>query len=366
MWIYPTLVFLISRLFLIAIGLATLHFYTGPYLIPRLAPDTPLLDIWARWDSGWYLSIVQNSYFFSLNQQSSVAFFPLYPITAIILNGLLNHVMLSAWLVSNLSFLIGLVFCYKFVQEKFDNEAYSKLAIIIICSLPNSFFFSAIYSEGLFFALLSVCMYSVIREKWGIAAVCAALASATRLIGVVMWVFLMLAWIEHYWGTPKTRKIWGRLALIQLAPLGLLSYMAYLWRVFGNPFVFLDAQSHWEQHITNPINVLYSTAVGILSSHAYWWPAPGDFAVVILCMAMLRRVWKYLGISYCVTSLLMILIPLSSTTLSFNRFALVIVPVFIALSTYSVGKWTFRYSVFFSATGMALVYILFVLGKFIA
>ena len=40
------------------------------------------LDVWGRWDSGWYLKIAQQGYLFSNvgeQQGNSFAFFPLYP-----------------------------------------------------------------------------------------------------------------------------------------------------------------------------------------------------------------------------------------------------------------------------------------------
>jgi hypothetical protein len=42
-----------------------------------------LLDMWARWDSGWYLDIALNGYALRgpiETTQSNVAFFPLYPL----------------------------------------------------------------------------------------------------------------------------------------------------------------------------------------------------------------------------------------------------------------------------------------------
>src|SRR5260370_37231972 len=40
----------------------------------------PFLDAWIRWDARWYETIALHGYSFSERAQSSVAFFPLYPL----------------------------------------------------------------------------------------------------------------------------------------------------------------------------------------------------------------------------------------------------------------------------------------------
>ena len=36
-------------------------------------------ETFAAWDSGWYFDIAQRGYYWSASGQSSLAFFPLYP-----------------------------------------------------------------------------------------------------------------------------------------------------------------------------------------------------------------------------------------------------------------------------------------------
>ncbi|MEO0597263.1 MAG: hypothetical protein AAF126_14230, partial [Chloroflexota bacterium] len=43
----------------------------------RVNPNNIFLDVWARWDSGFYLTIIESGYEFIAGQQSNVAFFPL-------------------------------------------------------------------------------------------------------------------------------------------------------------------------------------------------------------------------------------------------------------------------------------------------
>src|SRR3989338_177663 len=70
-------IFVISRVLILFIGyLSNLVIIKGEHFnSPR-----SLLDLFFSWDSGWYLDIVKNGYFYIPGKESSVAFFPLYPI----------------------------------------------------------------------------------------------------------------------------------------------------------------------------------------------------------------------------------------------------------------------------------------------
>ena len=39
-----------------------------------------LAEVFAAWDSGWYFDIARQGYYFNPNGESSIAFFPLYPL----------------------------------------------------------------------------------------------------------------------------------------------------------------------------------------------------------------------------------------------------------------------------------------------
>src|SRR5436309_11187308 len=43
------------------------------------ATAKPLINMWSRWDAGWYLGIAKNGYSFVKGQPSNTAFYPLYP-----------------------------------------------------------------------------------------------------------------------------------------------------------------------------------------------------------------------------------------------------------------------------------------------
>ena len=57
------------------VGLAPAHTKAGWYP-PWLHDSGPVIDVWARWDSAWFLAIAHHGYSVG---ESAAAFYPLYP-----------------------------------------------------------------------------------------------------------------------------------------------------------------------------------------------------------------------------------------------------------------------------------------------
>ncbi|MGI8777095.1 MAG: mannosyltransferase family protein [Acidimicrobiales bacterium] len=50
---------------------------------PHHVPGRPWFEAWVHWDSEWYLQIANHGYSYKPGRQSSVAFFPLYPLAGL-------------------------------------------------------------------------------------------------------------------------------------------------------------------------------------------------------------------------------------------------------------------------------------------
>lgn len=189
----------------------------------------------ANFDGLHYISIARGGY-----GQFEQAFFPLYPLLIKFLSPLFSSNQLMAGLViSNVSFLAGLIIFYKYLKLIFSkNLAFNKMSIIYLLLFPTSFFFGAVYTEGLFFLFLTLTLYFLKKEKYLVTAVFVILASLTRLIGV----FLLIPIALHLW--KKNRKpLLNIKNLVLFAPLlGLAAYCLYLFKTTGDPFFFLTSQ----------------------------------------------------------------------------------------------------------------------------
>ena len=87
-----------------------------------------------------------------------------------------------------------------------------------------------------------------VRKDLLLACVMAALAAATRNVGIFLVVPLMYEWIKNV-----ERFRWQGVYLL-LAPGGLFAYMVYLWVRFGDPLLFYSAQESWGRQATGPLD----------------------------------------------------------------------------------------------------------------
>jgi len=211
----------------------------------------------ANFDGLHYISIARNSY-----AQYEQAFFPLYPLSIKFLTPLfLNNQLLTGIIISNVSFLLGLIVFYKYLEKDVMNHVstknfnkFQRISIIfLILAFPTSFFFGAVYTEGLFFLLLIATLYFLKKKDYLLVSLFAFLASMTRFVGV----FLIIPIIFHLIQKSKVKSQNLKLKLksflyfilntkyliLALSPLlGLGLYCFYLWRSTGDPFFFLTSQ----------------------------------------------------------------------------------------------------------------------------
>ncbi|MEK7494973.1 MAG: hypothetical protein AAB569_01760 [Patescibacteria group bacterium] len=206
----------------------------------------------ANFDGLHYISIARNGY-----AQYEQAFFPLYSILIKFLTPLFfNNQLLTGLLISNVSFLIGLFIFSKYLKlMSSNNQQFNNLTIVFILLFPTSFFFGAVYTEGLFFLLLISTLYFLKKENYLAVIVFAFLTSLTRLVGVFLIVPIVFHLIQRI-VPPKvgdnnqTMKqlnngfiLNTKYLILALSPLlGLGLYCLYLFKTTGDPLFFLTSQ----------------------------------------------------------------------------------------------------------------------------
>jgi len=357
-WIIrPTLVFVVTRLIVFVAA------YLAEVAIPTLSqegyyhvnPNNVFLDVWARWDSGFYLSIVERGYFFEVGQQSSVAFFPLYPLLTGIFTPFVGSTLAAGVLVSNLALLIALIFLYLLTEFEFDRETATR-TIFYIAAFPSAFFFSAVYTESTFLMFAVGTMYFARQKLWAWAAIFGMLTAASRIVGVMMFGIVGLEWLHTHGWTLTTiyrkeawrnlvnglKNDWANLSILFLIPLGLLSYMIFLNNNFGDPLAFSTIQSAWGREQVGPIMVIYRDLAaffgGDLLRGEVWYHIPINLGAFFAVVFSLIAIWRRLGEHYALFCVLGIFIPVWSGSMSMVRYVLVLFPFFMMLGWW--GKNT--------------------------
>ena len=221
------------------------------------------LSGWARFDAGWYRSIADHGYFFRGKlAQSSVAFFPLYPL----LTRWLSHAFggdPSAWgvLITFVSGGAALMLFARWVSSRLDPPA-ARTAIAVMALWPFALYlYGAVYADALFVMLTLAAFTCVERDRVILAAAFGALATATRPVGAALVLGLVLRVVEQRGVVHVQARAAGRRVTVNLQRLrrsdpvilasaaGLLAYMGYLWHRFNDPFAFSTAEAApgWDQ-----------------------------------------------------------------------------------------------------------------------
>jgi hypothetical protein len=201
----------------------------------------------ARWDSLWYVRVVEHGYSFTVTAQdgrilSDMAFFPLFPA----LERVLSHLLLispadAGLVISAVSSLFAAAGIYRLVGL-FTDYRTALLVVVLWATLPVSIVQSMAYSESLFTAISSWALYCALKEKWLFAGPLACAAGLTRPVGVAValgvWSAVAVSVHKKGWSASKT-------ASLIISPAGFSSYILWVGAQKGSILGYLDVQSEW-------------------------------------------------------------------------------------------------------------------------
>jgi len=326
--------FVLSRLAIWVLAAASVLLWRpwdkrGEWDRPRLHGLGPswLFDVWARWDSDWYIQIAQHGY---LWPSSRPAFFPLYPL----LTGGLGHMLggntiIAGVLVSLAACAGAFVLLERLARLKLDAET-ARRAVLFLAVFPTTLFLGAVYSESLFLLLSLAAFLLAERGRFAAAGVVGGLAALTRPVGLALVPGLAVL----AWKSPDRRRA---LAGVGIVPTLFALYPLTLWIWIGHPLAFLGAQT------------------GIWRRHVSWWGPLGGFVegieqravkdllVAAALVALSVLAWRILGAAYGVYALASLALPLSwpsdtHALWSIARFGLVLFPIVLVLAALATTR----------------------------
>lgn len=323
--------FACSRIFLTGIGVFSraflAEFMQGHY-VWRIVQQT-WLDIWFFGDSAYYIEIATQGYpsTFDPAAQSSLGFFPLFPMLIACTKVVFERSVLSGFILANGVYLVGLVLLYGYTLREYCART-AKMAVLLCLFFPNSFVYSAIYSEGLFFTLALATVYCASRNAIAAACVTAALLTITRVNGifiVVPLIYLIMSQLRMAGGGSfRSMLLHRRMLWLLIIPVPLVLYCLYMYRHTGDPFVYYTLQSNaWEQPFQfAPWAVVKSFLIG--GPHNIYF---GMYGVGIACfIGYLVYARRYLA---CIMLVSLLALPLAAgpedvPLVSLPRFLLVV------------------------------------------
>jgi len=293
-------------------------------------PQHPIFDGWIRWDAGWYHQIASTGYDNLPNGegQRDTAFFPLFPLLTHVLGRVIGHFGIAGLLVANLSGLWACVLLFRLTGRRFGT-AVAERTLLLLLFFPYSFYLSSMHTEPLFLCWVVLAFYCADKRQWLRAALSAACASATRSVGVLVTLGLLVAYLESI--EYDLRRMRADVLYLLLCPLGLMGYMLFLWKRFGTPLQFVYSQvahgwagSAFVKHPGTESTWTHSLLSWFLRLQFGHLLALGT---ITLLVTMRRR----LPLSFVLWAVVTLCVSMSSPG-SLGRFLIVVFPAFIALA----------------------------------
>lgn len=354
------------KVFLVAIAFRLIVYIISAVALRIFMQDETSLDFsvlinkWLQWDANNYTRIATEGYngYLVDGEPITLVFFPFYSWLIKFAMLLIKDVYLAALIVSSICYGIGCCYFYGLVCLDYGKEI-GKKAVIYLSIFPFAFFFGSMMPESCFLALSTACFYYIKKHKWSLVVLTGALASISRMQGILLMLPAALEWIEYYKPIllireKKWKKLWkafySKALLIPGMLVGTLGYLYMNYVITGEPFKFLQYQkSIWYQEgqyfgkvLTGLFERAFTTEhVGVIRA-SIWIPEVLIFVlVVILLIYGIRKhpsKYVYYLLVYTLANYSL------SWLLSAGRYMTVAFPLFIIMADFAqdhewIDKW---------------------------
>lgn len=297
------------------------------------------IDLWARWDSVWFLTIAEHGYH---GAAETLAFWPLYPALIASLGAVLGGHDLAAGVLVSLTSMLGAMILFERLGTLLLGRSAARRAVLYLALFPTAFFLGAVYSESLYLLLAVAAFLLAERGRFLPAGIVCGLAILTRVAGVA----ILPALAVIAWRSGDRRR-----ALLSLAaaPLVASIHLLVVAEARGGLGDLFRAQALWKRHFSpaGPLGGIghglakaWSTVLELGDSGGpnILWPSELlNAAFLVLFVVLTVIAWRRVGAPYGLFAALSLALPLSfpatpSPLLSLPRFGLVVFPFFLALA----------------------------------
>lgn len=266
------------------------------------------LTVWGNWDTWHYVTIAVRGYDRSPDGVNA-AFFPVYPMMINVVHRCFGaHLEMNdyRWVAVLISFvfLLAATYALTVLFLRMASPGVATLGVVLFLVSPFSFFLNTGYTEPVFIFLAAVMFLLARDQRWWLAALVIAIASATRVTGV----FLIPSLVFIAW---QAGVGWKKLAgITAVSPLGLVSYMAWQWRELGSPFRFYTVQEHWgtfDDRTGDYVKAFFESPLAFALDRPEGMTLLTNVAVCLLWIATLWPMYRRFGTAITLFSGLIIL-----------------------------------------------------------
>jgi hypothetical protein len=385
-----------------------------------------LFEPWARWDGSWYRAIVDHGYVYYPGVQSSVAFWPSYPVVLTVLDPLSPSPYVTGSLVTLVSGLACAVLFYTWCLNRLGRRA-ATTSLLLFLVFPFAWYlYGAVYADAFTLAVMLAAFLALERDRLWLAGLFGLIASAGRPIGLIFAVALVLRLLERRNAdqvvllraarSPSSLELVGegpdgasvpppplgirlagrliggarrlaresatRFSLRRLrwsdAPIllvfgGFVAWCAYLWVRFGDALLWQHIQSvpGWDQG-SGPhtwfklflVDQMFSDA-----SSPFTWSKVAQGLLALGLLALVPSIARKFGWAYAVYTAGVLLLPILGTKdfMGTGRYLVVAFPAFAIVGAWLSDRPKLKVPIL-AASALLLAFLtsLFARGHYIA
>lgn len=335
--------FIVSRLCVLAgAGVRASQVTVDANIALEPRPGTPLglvTGVFTQWDGLWYLEIVRSGYprsipanitYFQL--EARAAFFPLYPMLVRTLDPIIPGGDTVAALFINFMLSIGAVVLVGVLARRLFDTTVAERAMVLFAVFPGSFVLSYAYAEALLIVLAALCLWFLLDDRWLLAGVAAALATATRPNGLALVAACAVAALIAI----HRRRDWSSLIAPLLAPIGFVAFQIFLAAHTGESRPWFRVQSEaWREGTSFGATAISNT----LSFVSHPLASPTDALTAVSMAALVLGLWclwrkrlPWPMIAYIAVIVALMLVP--ATVTARPRFLFTAFPLFISAAAW--------------------------------
>ena len=331
---------LVSALVAFCANLAFPLFEKEQFTVFRTA--SPFWDTFARYDSGYFEGIAWGGYAPLAGGRSNIAYFPVYPMLMRAIGRLFGR-QHAVYYISGIGiawacFILAMVALYHLARLDLPRRQ-AQRAVLLMAIFPFSFFFGVVYSESTFLLFAVMTFYCFRTRRWIAGGLCGAVATATRVPGIMM--LPALAWIAWRTAEPTRRDRLRAFSGLVVAAAGFALYSFYIFHLTGNPFEWAATLQRWGYYPGGSAWTAPLRLIGRLVTHPYLYLTTDRMALYdtlygttgILFVLAVPFVWRRLGAGYGLFMAMNLWLPLSSGVFEgMGRYCSLLFPCFIWLA----------------------------------
>jgi hypothetical protein len=325
--------------------------------------------VFTQWDGLWYLEIVRHGYprsippditYFQL--EARTAFFPLFPLAVRLFDHVIPGGDTLAALGLNLVFAVAAMLVVGHLARRLYDNDVAERAMVLFAVFPGSVVLSYAYAEALLILLAALCLWFLLDERWLLAGITAALATATRPNGIAL---VAACAVAAFIAIKRNRDWWSLLAPV-LAPIGFVAFQVFLMVHTDETWAWFRVQRQaWREGTSFGGTAISNT----FSFFTHPLASPTDALTAVSMAALLLGLWclwrkrlPWPMVAYIAVVVLLMLLP--ATVTARPRFVFTAFPLFISAAAWWPRRDRAIWDLMLVTCGAGLVALTALYGSF--